>query len=144
MSRKFLPSHAPGHAAIAPSAIESESSGTIEDSVGSRSTPAPWQRGQAPSGVFGEKKSEVRRPPWRLLWGAGPRSRTSAGCSPAREYSRRIALERFVVVPTVERAPPTVVRCSRATVGGIPVTDSTRGSTALPISRRAKGATDSR
>lgn len=49
-----------------------------------------------------------------------------------------------VSVPTVERAPPAVLRCSSATVGGSPATDSTFGSIARPISRRANGATDSR
>ena len=57
MSRRFCPCHAGGHAAIARSRIVSVSSGTIERSVTSYSRPSPWQVGQAPCGVFGEKSS---------------------------------------------------------------------------------------
>ena len=41
MSWKFLPAHAPGQAAMAPSSMESEGSGTMEASVGSWTTPVP-------------------------------------------------------------------------------------------------------
>ena len=52
--------------------------------------------------------------------------------------------EIFEIVPTEERAPPRVVDCCSATVGGRPVIEPTRGLTAPPMSRRAKGETDSR
>ena len=81
-----------------------------------------------PSGVFGEKESEYR----------------PCGLSPAREYRRRMLLDSAEIVPTVERVPPEVVDCCSATVGGRPSTWLTWGSTAEPMRRRAKGATDSR
>ena len=81
-----------------------------------------------PSGVFGEKESEYR----------------PSGFSPQREYSSRMLFDSADTVPTVERAPPPEVDCSSATVGGRPSTEPTCGSTAEPIRRRAKGATDSR
>src|SRR5699024_10683286 len=68
----------------------------------------------------------------------------SLGWYPARENSSRNEFDRAVIVPTSERDPPAEVRCSRATVGGIPSTISTWGSTAEPMSRRANGATDSK
>ena len=53
-------------------------------------------------------------------------------------------LDSAEIVPTVERVPPEVVDCCSATVGGRPSTWLTWGSTAEPMRRRAKGATDSR
>ena len=100
----------------------------MDASVGSWTTPVPWQVGHIPSGVFGEKESEYK----------------PFGLSPAREYSSRMLLESAETVPTVERAPPPEVDCSKATVGGRPSTAPTWGSTAEPIRRRANGATDSR
>ena len=57
MSRRFWPCQAGGQAAIARSRMVSESSGTIGFSVTSNTRPRPWQCGQAPCGVFGEKSS---------------------------------------------------------------------------------------
>ena len=57
MSRWFWPPQAVGHAATARSRMVSEGSGTIERSVTSYTRPSPWQVGQAPSGVLGEKAS---------------------------------------------------------------------------------------
>ena len=62
MSWKFLPSHAPGHAAIAPSSMDSDGSGTIDCSVGAWTVPVPWQVGHIPAAVLGEKWSESSRP----------------------------------------------------------------------------------
>ena len=58
MSRRFLPCHAPGHAAMAPSRMLSEGSGTREDSVTVCAIPRPWHSGQAPAAVLGENASE--------------------------------------------------------------------------------------
>ena len=58
MSRRFLPCHAPGQAAIAPSRMLSEVSGTSEDSVTVCAIPRPWHSGQAPAAVLGENASE--------------------------------------------------------------------------------------
>ncbi len=61
MSRKFLPSHAPGHEAIAFSRMDSVGSGTRESSVARCTRPRPWHSGQAPAIVLGEKPSESIR-----------------------------------------------------------------------------------
>ncbi|MFC5043768.1 hypothetical protein ACFPT5_22260 [Ornithinimicrobium kibberense] len=54
-------------------------------------------------------------------------------------------LPAVVTVPTVERDDiPPPRPCSSATVGGSPRTSRTCGSTAAWMSRRAKGATESR
>ena len=108
--------------------MDSLGSGTMDCSVGSCTTPVPWQVGHMPSGVFGENESEY----------------SPSGLSPEREYSRRILFDSAETVPTVERAPPPDVDCCSATVGGSPSISPTCGSTAEPMSRRAKGATDSR
>ena len=135
MSWKFLPSHAPGQAAMAPSSIDSEASGTIDASVGAWTVPVPWHVGHMPAAVLGEKWSESRRP---------TRSTRASGYSPHRENNRRTEFDTVEKVPTVERAPPAERACSSATLGGSPSTRATFGSTAPAISRRAKGATDSR
>ena len=62
MSRRFLPCHAPGHAATAPSRMLSPGSGTREGSVTSCTVPRPEHRGHAPAAVLGEKASESRLP----------------------------------------------------------------------------------
>ena len=62
MSRKFLPSHAPGHAAIAPSQMDRLGSGTIDSSVGLCTVPVPWHSGHMPAVVLGEKASESSLP----------------------------------------------------------------------------------
>src|SRR4051794_29291860 len=124
MSRKFLPSQAPGQAATAPWRMLSDGSGTTEDSLTANVTPTPWQCGQAPAGVLAEKASE---------------SSLSApsGYVPTRENSIRRELESVVRVPTEERDEPPVRCCCRATAGGSPVTDATRGTPACWIRRRA-------
>lgn len=66
MSRRFLPCQAPGHAAMAPSRIVSDGSGTSDRSVTVCATPRPWHTGHAPAAVLGEKASESSRP-----WPAG-------------------------------------------------------------------------
>ena len=136
MSRRFLPFQAPGHDAIAPSAMLRLGSGTIDSSVGTCCTPRPWHTGHMPVGVFGEKASESSRPrgPSSIPW----------GYSPAREYSSRIVFDSAVMVATEDRAVPPPRCWPMATVGGRPSTDRTWGSTAPAISRRANGATDSR
>lgn len=58
MSRRFLPCQAPGHAAIAPSRIDSDGSGTMSSSLVRCICPSPWHSGHAPTAVFGEKASE--------------------------------------------------------------------------------------
>ena len=62
MSRKFFPSHAPGHAAIAPSQIDRLGSGTIDSSVGRCTVSVPWHSGHIPAVVLGEKASESSLP----------------------------------------------------------------------------------
>jgi hypothetical protein len=57
MSRRFCPCQAEGQAATARSRIVRLSSGTIARSVTSNTRPRPWQTGQAPCGVLGEKSS---------------------------------------------------------------------------------------
>jgi hypothetical protein len=57
MSRRFCPCQAGGQEAIARSRMLSAGSGTIAASVTSYTVPRPWQVGQAPCGVFGEKSS---------------------------------------------------------------------------------------
>jgi len=52
-----LPCQAGGQAAMARSRMEREPSGTMVASVASKMRPWPWQRGQAPCGVLGEKSS---------------------------------------------------------------------------------------
>ena len=54
MSRRFLPCQAPGQAAIAPSRMLSDGSGTSDASVTLWRVPSPWHSGQAPAAVFGE------------------------------------------------------------------------------------------
>ena len=61
MSRRFFPYQAPGHAAIAPSRMDNDGSGTREDSLTRYTVPSPWHSGQAPAAVFGENASESRR-----------------------------------------------------------------------------------
>ncbi len=61
MSRRFLPCHAPGQAATAPSRMDSDGSGTSDSSVTRCTRPMPWHSGQAPAGVLGEKASESSR-----------------------------------------------------------------------------------
>lgn len=61
MSRRFLPCHAPGQAAIAPCRIDSSGSGTRSSSLVRWMRPMPWQDGQAPAAVLGEKESESSR-----------------------------------------------------------------------------------
>ncbi len=60
MLRRFAPCQAPGHAAIAPSRMLREGSGTISSSLTSCSSPRPWHRGQAPATVLGENASAGR------------------------------------------------------------------------------------
>ena len=60
MLRRLAPCQAPGQAAIAPSRMLSDGSGTSSSSVTSCTTPRPWQRGQAPATVLGEKASAAR------------------------------------------------------------------------------------
>ena len=60
-SRRFFPCQAPGHAAIAPSLIDREGSGTSSSSVVRCTRPSPWHSGHAPAAVFGEKASESSR-----------------------------------------------------------------------------------
>ena len=50
-----------GQAAIAPSRIDSEGSGTSSSSVVRCTRPRPWHSGHAPAAVFGEKASESSR-----------------------------------------------------------------------------------
>lgn len=57
MSRWFCPCQAGGHAAMARSRMLNDGSGTIDCSVTSKTWPSPWQFGQAPCGVLGEKSS---------------------------------------------------------------------------------------
>ena len=61
MSRRFLPSQAPGQEAIARSRMLSEGSGTIDCSVARCTRPRPWHSGHAPATVLGEKASESSR-----------------------------------------------------------------------------------
>ena len=61
-----------------------------------------------------------------------------------RENSNRRELEIVVTVPTEDRELGAPRRCCRATAGGSPVIDSTRGLVPWVNSRRAYGATDSR
>ena len=124
MSRKFLPSQAPGQAATAPSRMLSEGSGTTEASLTSNVTPTPEQRGQAPAAVAVEKASESSR--------SAP-----GGYCPTRENSIRSVFDSVVTVPTDEREDPAARCCCRATAGGSPVTEPTRGAPACWISRRA-------
>jgi hypothetical protein len=58
MSRRLLPYQAPGQAAIAPSRMLSDGSGTRESSVTRWTRPRPEHSGQAPAAVLGEKASE--------------------------------------------------------------------------------------
>ncbi len=58
MSRRFLPCHAVGQAAMAPSRTLREGSGTMEASLTVCETPRPWHSGHAPAAVLGEKASE--------------------------------------------------------------------------------------
>lgn len=67
-----------------------------------------------------------------------------SGYVPTRENSSRTVLLIVETVPTVERAEPPEVDCCSATDGGSPSMEATCGSTAEAMSRRAKGATDSR
>ena len=90
MSRRFLPCHAPGQAAMAPSRMLSEVSGSSDASLTVCAMPSPWHSGQAPAAVLGENASESKD--------AAP-----DGYVPAREYSMRSEFERVVTVPTVER-----------------------------------------
>src|SRR5271168_4883283 len=109
MSRRFLPCHAPGQEATAPSAMLLLRSGTREASVTSCTTPWPWQTGQAPATVFGENASESSLP--GLL-------------SPARDISIRSELEIRLSVPTVVLDEGDERRCPSATAGGKPVMSS--------------------
>ena len=61
MLRRLAPCQAPGQAAIAPSRMLSDVSGTSSSSVTSCTTPRPWQRGHAPAAVLGEKDSASSR-----------------------------------------------------------------------------------
>ena len=124
MSRRFLPCQAPGQEAIAPSAMLREGSGTREASVTSCSTPSPWQTGQAPTAVLGEKASESR-------------CSSPGGRSPDRDRSIRNELEIMVSVPTVDRPEGLVLGWASATAGGRPVIDPTSGSGSWRRSRRA-------
>ena len=58
---RFLPCQAPGQAAIAPSRMLSEGSGTSRSSATSCTSPSPWHSGQAPAVVLGENASAPRR-----------------------------------------------------------------------------------
>ena len=60
-SRRFFACHAPGHAAIAPSRMVSDGSGTRLDSVTVCATPRPWHCGHAPLTVLRENESESSR-----------------------------------------------------------------------------------
>ena len=72
MLRRLAPCQAPGQAAIAPSRMLSDGSGTSRSSVTSCTTPSPWHRGQAPAAVLGENASaSSRAAPARI--GAGAR-----------------------------------------------------------------------
>ena len=62
MLRRLAPCHAPGQAAIAPSRMLSEVSGTRRSSATSCTTPRPWHCGQAPAAVLGENDSASSRP----------------------------------------------------------------------------------
>ena len=79
MSRKFLPSQAPGQAATAPSRMLSDGSGTTEDSLTAKVTPTPWQCGQAPAGVLAENASESSR--------SAP---CGVGAHPGEEHPQRV------------------------------------------------------
>ena len=114
MSRRFCPCHAGGHAAMARSRMDSESSGTMARSVTSYTKPRPWQAGQAPWGVCGEKSSANS-----MAWPDGYR--------PAREYSMRSRLDIIDTEPSVERALAEPRGCCRATAGGRPSMESTSG-----------------
>ena len=61
MLRRFAPCQAPGHAAIAPSAMLSDGSGTIRSSATSCTTPRPWHSGQDPAAVLAENASAGSR-----------------------------------------------------------------------------------
>ena len=61
MLRRFAPCHAPGQAAMAPSRMVSDASGTISASVASWASPSPWHSGQAPAAVLGENASASSR-----------------------------------------------------------------------------------
>ena len=124
MSRRFCPCQAGGHEAMAFSRMVSDGSGTISASVTSYTWPSPWQRGQAPCGVLGEKSSA-----YSIGW--------SAGYVPAREYIIRTRLDSVVTLPTLERALLAPRCCCRAMAGGRPSMASTSGTPAWSISRRA-------
>ncbi|MCY1235427.1 hypothetical protein D9M72_480420 [compost metagenome] len=98
MSRRFLPCHAPGQAAMAPSAMLSEVSGTREDSLTVWAMPRPWHTGQAPAAVLGENASESS-------------CAVPSGYVPARENSMRSELDSVVTVPTVDRLLGVPRRC---------------------------------
>ncbi len=108
-----------------------DSSGTIERSVTSYTYPSPWQVGQAPWGVFGEKSSacSIGRPRRYV---------------PAREYSMRSRLDSVVTLPTEERVLGVPRCCCKATAGGNPSMESTSGTPTWSMRRRAYGATDSK
>ena len=131
MSRRFCPCQAGGHDAIAFSRMVSDGSGTISASVTSYTWPSPWQRGHAPCGVLGEKSSAYNMA-------------CLAGYNPAREYIIRTRLDSVVTLPTLERALLAPRCCWRAIAGGSPSIESTSGTPAWSISRRAYGATDSK
>ncbi len=59
--RRFAPCQAPGQAAIAPSRMLSEGSGTSRSSATSCTTPSPWHSGHAPATVLGENDSASSR-----------------------------------------------------------------------------------
>src|SRR5919112_2122153 len=114
MSRRFWPCHAGGQAAMARSRMVSESSGTIDRSVASYTRPNPWQVGQAPCGVFGEKSSACS-------------IACFGGYVPAREYSIRTRFESVVTLPTDDLVVGEPRCCCRATAGGSPSIASTSG-----------------
>jgi hypothetical protein len=99
---------------MARSRMVSVSSGTMAFSVTSYTNPSPWQTGQAPWGVWGEKSSANSM--------VCPR-----GYRPAREYSMRSRLEIIETEPSVEREPAEPLGCCSATAGGSPSMLSTSG-----------------
>ena len=72
MLRRLAPCQAPGQAAIAPSRMLSDVSGTSSSSVTSCTTPSPWHRGQAPTG--GIRGERLGLEPWGPGW-IGPSAR---------------------------------------------------------------------
>jgi len=60
-------------------------------------------------------------------WGLAGMPQSGQYWVPSLTKSRRRKCRSSVVVPTVERRPPREVRCSMATVGGMPRIESTSG-----------------